>query len=114
MLNDRFGLQVINDVGGIPPGKWYCHIYDNLIRCMYYFCLSILSLSLPLSISHSLSFPLYLSYSFTPTIANINLIGDLFTDAIVIAIVSFALNIAQAKLLAIKNGYSIHPDQVQQ
>ena len=34
------------------------------------------------------------------------------TDSFVISIIGFVINIAQAKLLAQKNGYSIYPDQV--
>jgi len=43
---------------------------------------------------------------------NFKYADSLITDAIVIAIISFVINISQAKLLAKKNGYTVHPDQV--
>lgn len=55
----------------------------------------------------------YCYFSFVPSLPNGGLFIDVLFDAVEIAIVGFALNIAQAKLLAIKNGYTIHPDQVQ-
>ena len=54
-----------------------------------------------------------LLYSFGVTVPNRKgFLGELFADAIVIAIISFVINISQAKLLAKKNSYSIHSDQV--
>ena len=38
--------------------------------------------------------------------------SELIPDAFVIAIISFVINISQAKLLAKKNSYTVHPDQV--
>ena len=53
-----------------------------------------------------------LSYSFRPTVPVYSFMDDVIVDAFIIAIVSFVINIAQAKLVAKKNGYSIHSDQV--
>lgn len=53
-----------------------------------------------------------LFYSFKPTVPVYSLMCDVIVDAFIIAIVSFVINIAQAKLVAKKNGYSIHSDQV--
>ena len=53
-----------------------------------------------------------LSYSFRPTVPVYSFMDDVIIDAFIIAIVSFVINIAQAKLVAKKNGYSIHSDQV--
>lgn len=50
--------------------------------------------------------------SYGITLPNGDLISSLITDAIVIAIISFVINISQAKLLAKKNSYTVHPDQV--
>ena len=41
-----------------------------------------------------------------------SLMSELIPDAFVIAIISFVINISQAKLLAKKNSYTVHPDQV--
>ncbi len=51
-------------------------------------------------------------FSFTVTHPNFKYAHNLITDAIIIAIISFVINISQAKLLAKKNGYTVHPDQV--
>ena len=48
---------------------------------------------------------------FGVTLPKRDLLSDLITDAIIIAIISFVINISQAKLLAKKNNYTIHPDQ---
>ena len=40
------------------------------------------------------------------------LMMELISDAFIIAVISFVINISQAKLLAKKNNYKIHPDQV--
>ena len=50
--------------------------------------------------------------SYTPKLPVGRLIGDVFSEAFVIAVISFVINISQAKLMAQKNSYSIHPDQV--
>lgn len=50
--------------------------------------------------------------SFGTTVPQGSFLGDLVTDAIVIAIIGFVINISQARLLAKKNAYTIHPDQV--
>ena len=52
------------------------------------------------------------SPSFKPTLPVSSIVPEVFTDAFVIGIVSFVINIAQAKLMAKKNGYLIHSDQV--
>ena len=41
-----------------------------------------------------------------------SLVVELISDAFIIAIISFVINISQAKLLAKKNSYTVHPDQV--
>ena len=87
-LNEKYNLQIINDVGGIPPGKWY--VISSLFNVN----------------------EICLSYSFKPTLPVISIIPKVFTDAFVIGIVSFVINIAQAKLMAKKKGYLIHSDQV--
>lgn len=51
-------------------------------------------------------------FSFGITVPQGSFLGDLVTDAIIIAIIGFVINISQAKLLAKKNAYTIHPDQV--
>lgn len=50
--------------------------------------------------------------SFKPTVPVLSLMSDVLVESFIIAIVSFVINIAQAKLVAKKNGYSIHSDQV--
>ena len=55
---------------------------------------------------------LYLCFSFTVTHPDFSLGDQLISDAFVIAIIGFVINISQAKLLAKKNGYAVHPDQV--
>ena len=50
--------------------------------------------------------------SFKPTLPSFDIFGDLVTDAIIISIISFVINIAQAKLLAKKNAYTVSADQV--
>ena len=47
---------------------------------------------------------------FTPPKAS--LLPQLIVDAFIITIVSYVINISQAKLLAKKNGYPIYPNQV--
>jgi MFS superfamily sulfate permease-like transporter len=49
---------------------------------------------------------------FKPTIPDHTLILAVLPEAFAIAIIGFVINIAQAKLLAQKNCYSIHPNQV--
>jgi hypothetical protein len=51
-------------------------------------------------------------YSFGVTLPRAGLFSDLITDAFIIAIIGFVINISQAKLLAKKNSYAVHPDQV--
>ena len=87
-LSEKYNLQVINDVGGIPPGKWY--VISSLFIVN----------------------EICLSHSFQPTLPVSSIVPEVFTDAFVIGIVSFVINIAQAKLMAKKNGYLIHSDQV--
>ena len=82
------------------------------------------SLSLPLSISPLSQLPIspsLASYSHTcsyglnghgVTTPKPSLMLQLISDAFIIAIISFVINISQAKLLAKKNAYSVHPDQV--
>ncbi|XP_064398689.1 prestin-like [Halichondria panicea] len=70
MLNERFELPIINNLGGIPLGL-----------------------------------------CFGVTLPNGNLLTSIISDAFVIAIISFVINISQAKLLAKKNSYTVHPDQ---
>ena len=50
--------------------------------------------------------------SYTPKLPVGRLIRDVVSEAFVIAVISFVINISQAKLMAQKNSYSIHPDQV--
>lgn len=52
------------------------------------------------------------SYSFEVTHPRTSLFSELITDAFIIAIIGFVINISQAKLLAKKNSYAVHPDQV--
>ncbi len=49
--------------------------------------------------------------SFGITLPSLGYTSDIITDAIVIAIIGFVINISQAKLLAKKNAYTVHPDQ---
>ena len=88
-LNEKYHLLVINDVGGILPGKWY--VITSSLFIVNEMCLS---------------------HSYKPTLPVGSIMFNVFTDAFVIGIVSFVINIAQAKVLAKKNGYSIHSDQV--
>ena len=62
---------------------------------------------------------MYLSYAHSYplsghgiTAPNPSLTRELITDAFIISIISFVINISQAKLLAKKNSYTVHPDQV--
>ncbi|XP_019851375.1 PREDICTED: solute carrier family 26 member 10-like [Amphimedon queenslandica] len=48
---------------------------------------------------------------YTPKLPVGRLIGDVASEAFIIAVISFVINISQAKLMAQKNSYSIHPDQ---
>lgn len=48
------------------------------------------------------------------TSPNPSLMAELISDAFIIAIISFVINISQAKLLAKKNSYTVHPNQVRQ
>ena len=50
--------------------------------------------------------------SFGVTLPRPSLFTDLITDAFIIAIIGFVIKISQAKLLAKKNNYAVHPDQV--
>ncbi len=50
--------------------------------------------------------------SFGVTLPNVDMLTSIIPDAFVIAIISFVINISQAKLLAKKNSYTVHPDQV--
>ena len=67
---------------------------------------------LPVHIFYATIIIYSLLYSFGVTLPKGGYFGDLISDAIVIAIIGFVINISQAKLLAKKNAYSIHPDQV--
>ena len=69
-------------------------------------------LPLPPSPLFSLLSPSYGLQGHGVTSPNTSLMVELITDAFVIAIISFVINISQAKLIAKKNGYSVHPDQV--
>ena len=42
MLHDRFGLPIIRDRGGIPPGNWYVLYW---IRCFCTVCSSVILVS---------------------------------------------------------------------
>ena len=119
MLHDRFELLTIENLGGIPPGKWSVvpvttHVLDDVQLTLP--PLPLLSPLTPLPLRLSLSLPL-LTYSYALdghglTTPKSSLMTELIADAFIIAIISFVINISQAKLLAKKNSYSVHPDQV--
>ena len=142
MLNSRFDLITIESLGGIPPGRWYISLSLSLFLSLSLslcLSLSISSLSLsppslpPLSPPPPLSLFLQTlcslhktcihsdvhTYTFSYgldghgiTTPKPSLMKQLISDAFIIAIISFVINISQAKLLAKKNSYSVHPDQV--
>lgn len=70
------------------PAQWYDYIMfdDFVVDCIF--------------------------FSYTPKLPVGRLIGDVASEAFIIAVISFVINISQAKLMAQKNSYSIHPDQV--
>ncbi len=65
-------------------------------------------------INHMINHMIFCIRSFGITRPNFGIADQIITDAIIIAIISFVINISQAKLLAKKNSYTVHPDQVKQ
>lgn len=84
------------------------------LHCSYTAFIVFVSVSILISTNLFPSCPLLLTSLTSPRVPNVNLFGEVIGDAFALALVAYAISISLGKTFALKHGYKVDSNQVNQ